>query len=217
MVQTRFEDTKESRIEFKTNLMLALYVVLILTANFIGGKVTQLWGIEFTVAIFLMPVSVLITDIIQEVYGKKKIKQFVKIALICLVIVMAYTALSVYAPFAGRSFVKEEYTKVFGMSLRMMLASLIAFALAQYHDIWAFNFWKQKTKGKYLWLRNNLSSIVSEFIDTTIFMFLAFYAISPKFTAAYILLLIIPYWILKSVVVVAHTPLCYLGVWWLKK
>jgi len=67
-----------------------------------------------------------------------------------------------------------------------------------------------------LWLRNNLSTIFSQLIDTTIFMFLAFYKIAPKFTVTFIISLIIPYWIFKVVFAIVDTPLCYLGVRWLK-
>jgi uncharacterized PurR-regulated membrane protein YhhQ (DUF165 family) len=59
--------------------------------------------------------------------------------------------------------------------------------------------------------------MVSQFIDTTIFMFIAFYAISPKFTVAYVFALIIPYWLAKVFIAICDTPLVYLGVWWLKK
>jgi len=94
---------------------------------------------------------------------------------------------------------------------------LVAFTLSQTHDIWAFNFWKQKTKGRFLWLRNNLSTIVSQFIDSTIFMFIAFYAITPKFTVGFIFSLIIPYWLFKIAFAILDTPLVYAGVKWLRE
>ena len=103
------------------------------------------------------------------------------------------------------------------MSFRIFIASIAAFLISQLHDIWAFNFWKQKTRGKHLWLRNNLSTIVSQLIDTTLFMFIAFYAVSPQFTIAYTFSLVIPYWILKVVFALFDTPFVYLGVWWLRK
>jgi len=68
-----------------------------------------------------------------------------------------------------------------------------------------------------LWLRNNLSTIVSQFIDSTVFMFVAFYALTPKFTVAFIFSLIIPYYLFKVAFAVLDTPFVYLGVKWLKK
>jgi uncharacterized integral membrane protein (TIGR00697 family) len=121
----------------------------------------------------------------------------------------------VLLPFAERSLVKDEYTIIFSTTIRIFIASITAFLIAQLHDVWAFNFWKQKTKGKYLWLRNNLSTIVSQFLDTTLFMFIAFYNISPQFNIEYIFTLIIPYWLVKVLFALFDTPFCYLGVRWL--
>jgi uncharacterized integral membrane protein (TIGR00697 family) len=99
----------------------------------------------------------------------------------------------------------------------MSLASLLAFIFSQFHDVWAFEFWKQRTGGKFLWLRNNASTIVSQLIDSTLFMFAAFYGISEKFTAAFIVSLIIPYWLCKVVLALLDTPFCYLLVRWLRR
>jgi uncharacterized PurR-regulated membrane protein YhhQ (DUF165 family) len=59
--------------------------------------------------------------------------------------------------------------------------------------------------------------MVSSFVDTTIFMFIAFYGISDKFTVSYVFSLVIPYWLVKILFALGDTPLCYLGVNWLKK
>lgn len=202
-------------LKFKTNLLLGLFVAAIIAANMIGTKVAHVF-FDFSVGIFAFPLTFLITDIIEEVHGKKKTKEFVYIAFVCLVFVLAITAFAVKVPFAERSFVQENYTQVFGTTMRIFIASIIAFFIGQMHDVWAFNFWKQKTKGKYLWLRNNLSTIVSQLIDTVIFMFIAFYGVSPKFTISYLFVLIIPYWLIKVGAALLDTPFVYLGVKWLR-
>jgi len=203
-------------IEQKTSILLGLFVAALIAANLLGTKITKFWIIEASVGIFAFPITFLITDVIEEVHGKAKAKQFVLAGVISLIVVLAITALAVILPFAERSFVKDDYTKVFGSTLRIFLASIIAFFLSQNHDIWAFNFWKEKTKGRFLWLRNNLSTIVSQFIDTVIFMFIAFYALTPKHNVAYMFTLIIPYWFLKLIVAILDTPFVYLGVRWLR-
>jgi uncharacterized integral membrane protein (TIGR00697 family) len=205
----------ELTVESKTNLLLGLFVAALVAANLVGTKVTHVF-LDFSVGIFAYPLTFLITDIVEEVHGKERTKQFMYVGFVCLVFVLLLTALAVSLPFAERSFVKEEYTKVFGTTLRIIVASITAFIISQTHDIWAFNFWKQKTHGRYLWLRNNASTIVSQLIDTTLFMFIAFYGVSPKFTAAYVFALIIPYWLLKITVALFDTPICYLGVAWLR-
>lgn len=204
-------------IKFKTQILQALFIAAIIAANLIGTKVTKIGFLEFSVGIFAFPLTFLITDVIAEVHGKKETQRLVYGGFVALIFVLAMTALAVILPFAPRSFVQENYTQVFGTTLRIFAASIIAFFLSQMHDIWAFHFWKEKTKGRFLWLRNNLSTIVSQFIDTVVFMFIAFYGLTPKHDAAYMFVLIIPYWVLKIVVALLDTPFVYMGVWWLKK
>ena len=204
-------------IELKTSLLLGFFVSAILLSNLLGNKITTLFGVRVSVAIFVFPFLFLITDIIEEVHGKKRAQSFVLIGLICLILTLIVTFVSIkVAPNTSWEF-QEQYEIIFGASLRMMVASLIAFLISQTHDVWAFNFWKEKTGGKYLWLRNNASTIVSQFLDTTVFMFIAFYQFTPKFTVPFIFSLIIPYWLFKVLFAIIDTPFIYLGVWWLKK
>ncbi|MEA1964366.1 MAG: queuosine precursor transporter [Candidatus Aerophobetes bacterium] len=203
-------------MEKKTNILLGLFVGAIVTANLIGLKIANFGIFEASVGILVFPITFLVTDIIEEVHGKEKAKEFVLIGLITLVFALFITVLGVILPFAERSLVKEEYTKIFGTTIRIFIASIIAFTFSQMHDVWAFSFWKAKTRGKFLWLRNNLSTAVSQFSDTALFMFIAFYGISPKFTVSYVFSLIIPYWLVKVLFALFDTPFCYLGVKWLK-
>lgn len=211
----------------KTNLLLGLFVASLIAANLIGAKITQFWIIEVSVGIFAYPVTFLITDVIEEVHGKEKTKMFVWVGFASMMFVMAITALSVSLPFAARSYVQaDQYNAVFGISLRFFFASAVAFLISQYHDIWAFNYWKAKTNGRFLWLRNNASTIVSQFVDSVVFMFIGLYYIpflpdiintNPKFTVSYLFVLIIPYYLLKVVIALFDTPFVYLGRWWLKR
>jgi len=127
------------------------------------------------------------------------------------------TAVAVLLPPASRYTTNEAYITIFHGSLRMIIASLIAFAISQTHDIWAFEWWRNKTNGNMLWLRNNASTIVSQAIDTLLFMFIAFYGINEKFTALFILQLCLSYWLFKVLFALLDTPFVYAIVWWLKK
>lgn len=204
-------------IREKTYLLIGLFISSVVTANLIASKIATLFGIDFSVAILVFPITFLATDILSEVHGKKFTQKIVWVAFASLFFIMVIVMISVILPTAERSFVDSEYTKVFGMSLRIFIASMIAFIVGQTHDVWAFHFWKKKTKGKHLWLRNNLSTIVSQFIDTMIFMYLAFYMMTPKFTVIYVFSLVIPYYLVKVFAAIIDTPLVYLGVKWMKK
>ena len=203
-------------LESKTNILLGVFVGSLIAANLIGLKIANFGFFEASVGILLFPILFLITDVIEEVHGRKKTKEFIIIGMITLLIVLIVTVIGVLLPFADRSMVKDEYTTIFGTTIRIFIASITAFILSQLHDVWAFNFWKEKTGGKYLWLRNNLSTIVSTLIDTIVFMFIAFYAITPAFTVPYLFTLIVPYWLVKVLFALFDTPFCYLGVWWLR-
>lgn len=203
-------------IQRKTDILLGVFICALVAANLLGGKITTMFGVSVSVGIFAYPLTFLTTDIVAEVHGKSRAKSFVLAGFIATAILFALTVLSVALPAAGRYAYNSEYVLIFKSSLRIIIASLVAFALSQTHDVWAFHFWKEKTKGKFLWLRNNLSTIISQFIDTTVFMFIAFYQLTPKFDFAFIWALILPYYLFKVLFAILDTPLVYLGVKWLK-
>ncbi|PIQ80469.1 MAG: transporter [Parcubacteria group bacterium CG11_big_fil_rev_8_21_14_0_20_41_14] len=201
----------------KLSLLSAIFVASLIAANLLGVKITTLLGISVSVGIFAYPITFLITDSIEEVFGKKPATHLMYSALIAQILVFIIIVIAIKLPSSERYEFNDEYVIIFSSSLRIIIASIIAFFLSQTHDIWAFNFWKKQTNGKFLWLRNNLSTIASQFLDTTIFMFIAFYNISPKFDSAFIFSLIIPYWLFKVAFALIDTPLVYALVWWLKK
>jgi len=201
----------------KISILSSVFIACLVAANLVGAKITMLFGVSVSVGIFVYPVTFLITDALEEVFGKEKVTNLVYSSVISLVIVLAFAYLAISLPPAERYADNEAFKKIFSSSIRMTMASIVAFFISQTHDIWAFNFWKRKTGGKYLWLRNNLSTMTSQFLDTTIFMFLAFYKMTEKFDAMYVFSLIIPYWIFKIIFALCDTPFVYGLVWWLKK
>jgi len=204
------------KLEKKTLLLLGVFIAALVLANLLGTKVTTILGVSVSVGIFAYPITFLCTDIVTEVRGRKVTGQFVKIGFMVLLMTFVLVVLSVIMPPADRYDANDAYITVFGSSIRMIIASLVAFILAQYHDIWSFDFWKKQTRGKWLWFRNNISTVISQLIDTTVFMFIAFYMVTPKFTAAFIVSLIIPYWLFKVAFAALDTPFVYLGVKWLR-
>ncbi len=200
----------------KISLLSAIFVASLIAANLMGAKITTLFGISVSVGIFVFPLTFLITDAIEEVFGKAKAKELMYGALIAQVIILFFVVLAVKLPPATRFEFNEGYVQIFNNSIRIIIASLIAFFISQTHDIWAFGFWRKQTQGKYLWLRNNLSTFVSQFVDSTLFMFIAFYQITPKFDVPFIFSLIIPFWIFKIVFALVDTPFVYGLVYWLR-
>lgn len=203
--------------DFKLTILTGIFIASLLSANLLGSKVTTIFGIAMSVGVFALPFTFLVTDAVGEVFGRKKAQNIVHAAVIAQVLVLILTVISIKAVPANRFTYNEEYRLVFENSIRVMIASLIAFLVSQTHDVWAFDFWKKKTHGKMLWLRNNASTFVSQAIDTLLFMFIAFYGINERFTVAFIFQLSVTYWIIKLVFALIDTPFVYAIVNWLKK
>ena len=208
-------ETKQ--LNFKIILLAGLFTSLITAANLLGLKVVSLLGVSVSVGIFLIPTTFLITDIVGEVYGRKVSRQLVLSAVVSLLIVLMAMAIFVSLEPHERFADNDSYKTIFGTSTRIVFASLVAFFLSQLQDVRTFSWLKSRTKGKHLWLRNNISTTISQAIDTLIFMFIAFYQITPKFTFSFIIELAIPYFLFKVMFAALDTPLVYAGVRWLRR
>jgi len=201
----------------KKMLLFALYLTSMVLVNTLGAKITTLGGVRVSVGVFFMPILFLTTDIVGEVCGRKASSQFVNLSTVMLVFMFLMMALCIALPPNPTWGLQESYAAIFRSSMRMTAASLVSFFVAQHLDVFAFSLIKRLTHGRHLWIRNNASTIISQFTDTTIFMFLAFYHTTAQYTASFVFSLILPYWALKVLFALLDTPLCYLGVRWLRK
>lgn len=208
----------------KLDFLISLYIFCLIVAELMGGKTFAIlqigsFHLNASVGIFLIPLIYSINDTIIEVYGTQRAKSIYRSGLCMIVFLLLFSILAIKLPPSAR-FVKTEsaYELIFGQSIRIALASLTAFAISDLLDIMIFSQLTQRLGKTKLWLRTNLSNIVSEFFDTTLFMVLAFYALDKTFgsNALFLSSLILPYWLLKCAMSVIETPFVYLGVKWLK-
>jgi uncharacterized integral membrane protein (TIGR00697 family) len=107
------------------------------------------------------------------------------------------------------SWARTGYDLIFGVSARISIASLLAFAIAEYQDVIAFFFFRKKLGAEHFWIRSNLSNIWSQFLDTVIFTFVAFTGVYPWHI---IFGIIIPWWLYKVLMGFLYTPLSYIGL-----
>lgn len=203
--------------ELRLSIVFGLFIGVLIAMNILGGKIIPIGPFSTSVAFLIVPFSFLITDMVEEVYGKKKAREFIISGVVTLAIFLVIILLFVALPPHSRFSLNEEYRAIFGTSARIIFASITAFLLSQFHDVWSFNFWKVKTRGKFLWLRVNASTFLSQVIDTFVFMYLAFYMLTPTFTALFVLQLTIPYLIFKLIWGATSSPLVYAGASWLKR
>lgn len=173
-----------------------------------------------SVAIFLLPLIYTINDVITEVYGSKRTRSIVISGLFIVMLLLIFSLLAIHLPPSKRFLSTEKsYDLIFGTSVRIAFASLTAFAIAEFMDIFIFVKIRKRFGKKSLWFRNNISNFVSQFADTAIFMTLAFYAINKPFedNLIFLMSLVIPYWLLKCFLSIIETPLVYIGVQWLEE
>ncbi|RMH70750.1 MAG: VUT family protein [Gemmatimonadetes bacterium] len=193
---------------FKKEGLFLLIVANIVLCNLQVLKMVELFGITVSLGNILYGSIFFATDLLGEVYGKKEARRGVTfgfLTLFYMTIIMQVTLL--FQP-AEADFAHESMTVLFGFVPRIAIASLIAYYLSQMHDVWAFHFWKIKTEGKYLWLRNNASTLVSQAIDSTIFVFIAFWGV---FDLTVFWQILITTYLMKVVVAAIDTPFLYLA------
>jgi uncharacterized integral membrane protein (TIGR00697 family) len=207
-------------------LLGALFITSLVVSNLIFKKFfywypfeTEIFGtklFEISVGILPYPITFLITDLISEIYGKKKANQVVVMGIFAsfFSMLIVYTA-NVVPATNWSPVIDEMYTTVFGSTAIAVLASMMAYLLAQFIDIHIYHFWKRLTKGKHLWLRNNFSTFLSQFVDTftVLFLLCSFGEIEWSLFVG----LLISGFLFKVMVAAIDTPFLYLGVWLFRK
>ncbi len=201
-------------------ILTGIFIASLVSANLIFQKFFSwtpfgLYTFELSVGILPYPVTFLVTDLISELYGKKKADQVVLSGLVASVFVMGVVMVANAVPQTEWSPVNNEtFSQVFGLFGPAVFASMVAYLTAQFIDIRVFHFWKRLTKGKHLWLRNNGSTVVSQLVDTSAVLILLCMAGAIEWVRFWPLLA--NGFLFKVLVALFDTPLFYLGVWALK-
>ncbi len=203
-------------------LMLgAIFISALVTSNlifqkFIGWNPFGWYNLELSVGILPYPITFIATDIISEIYGRKRANQIVLAGLVASVFSLCILMVSNATPATDWSPINDEtFSQVFGLSFAAVAASMGAYLLAQFIDIRIFHFWKKKTKGKHLWLRNNASTSLSQLSDTAMVLFLlcSFGAIEWELFGV----LLLNGYLFKVIIALLDTPIIYIGVYGLRK
>ena len=222
-----YKDTKKLELAKKIYLYLgAIFITSLVVSNLIFQKFFfwhpfefEVFGLklfELSVGILPYPITFLVTDLISEIYGKKKANEIVIAGIFASFFSLSIIYIANTVPAIDASPVDNEtFTQVFYLSGVAVLSSMLAYLFAQFIDIRIYHFWKKLTKGKHLWLRNNFSTFTSQLMDTlTIVSLLIIADIIPsdKF-----LVLVISGFLFKVIVAILDTPLLYFFVWVFRK
>jgi len=163
------------RLFGKAGLQVAIATAIIL-ANLQGPKLTVIFGLETTLGVIFYSSIFFATDVLSENYGKAEANKAVWMGFsVSLIVLFMLTFAVMYLP-SDRpasaeysSNIHNAFVTIVNFTPRMVFGSLLAYVISQKFDVWAFHKIKSITGERWLWLRNNLSTLASQVIDTTIF------------------------------------------------
>ncbi len=219
-------------------LLAGFFLCAMVLLNVIGiSRFVQIGKMQLAVGVLAYPLTFLCTDIISELYGRARANFMVTVGLILNFFILAIMWLanslpaidpSVQPPWQTLSLASpvglpdgtqlegqvELFSLIYANTAGAVFASMIAYVLAQYIDVFLFHWIKKKTNGKHLWLRNNASTMVSQAVDSVTVIMVTFGAVifagDMSFDA--VLLLMLSNYVFKLAAALFDTPLIYLAV-----
>ncbi len=220
-----------SRYERIYLLLAATFVVLLVLTNIIGIKLFRApFNPDFalTTGILTYPFTFLVTDLVSEIYGKKRADFMVLIGFLMSLVMLGIVQMAIHVephpywvPGDGAFFPTEgeyqhAFQSVFALNGVLLFGSMSAYACAQLTDNYLYHFWKRVTKGKHLWLRNNGSTWISQLVDTAVVNSILFYVgFGMEFMVGVKIMATI--YVYKLAIAAVDTPLIYAGVYGIKR
>jgi len=198
-------------LAYKLFGITGLYIwtaVAVILANIQVMKTIQIFGLVTAMGNVIYSSLFLVTDIINENHSKKDAQKAVWIGFFVLITTTIIMQISIQFIPDESDFLSEHITAIFSFLPRIAFASLIAYLISQSHDVWFYASLKKRHKKRFLWLRNNLSTITSQLIDNVIFSLVAFVGIFSWNVIGQIFFTSL---ILKIVIATCDTPFVYLA------
>lgn len=215
------EHKKLVRAETIYLMIAGVFIASLVTSNLIFQKFFSwdffgLYTFEISAGLIPYPATFLLTDIVSELYGKKRANRIVLTGLVASIFTLIVVTISTMVPATPWSPLSDgEYKNVFGLTFVSVGASMAAYLAAQFIDVQLFHLWKKLTKGKYLWLRNNASTFSSQLIDTIMVLALLMSFGALEWNLFWPLLL--NGYLFKVLAALLDTPIIYLVVWRFRK
>jgi len=235
------EELRERR-ELVFLILAGFFICSMTLLNVIGiTRFVQLGPMQLAIGVLPYPLTFLCTDLVCELYGKRRANRMVTVGLILNFFILAVLYIGQLIPAVGlesrppwqdislaadvglpngstASGSVELFTLIYATTSGAVFASMLAYVAAQYVDVRLFHFWKRITKGKNLWIRNNFSTMMSQLVDSFTVIAVTFGAAFLRGDMALSLLLVLMFnnYLFKFFAAVIDTPLIYLCVWRLK-
>ena len=155
----------------------------------------------------------LCTDILSEHFGKDKAQKNVLIGFVSFLFITIVMLITIGFNPSANDWAQDSLVNIFTPMSRFFIASMIAYLTSQYFDVWIYSTIKNLTMNRFLWLRNNLSTILSSLVDNAVFSILAWIILNPNPETFYnvIMIYIFGTYILRIFIALIDTPFIYLS------
>ena len=198
-------------------MMSGIFITNAIVAELISAKEVDIGLFPIIAGIVPWPVVFLLTDVMNEYYGKQAVQRLSWITAACIAFCFAVVYVAVQLPFSPTSWAKEEeFNKIFAGSLWIMAGSVVAFIVSQFVDVRMFWLMKKLTGNRFIWLRSTGSTVVSQLVDSYLVLFIGFYLPAKKSFNDIIYYGMTGY-LTKLVIAICLTPLIYLLHFLIKK
>jgi len=195
----------------RADALVALYVVFIAVSQILASKIAEydlgFVAVTAPAAVIIYSVTYLFTDIVNERFGRVETHRMIFIAFVTQVAMVFFLWLGTVirpAPFWPN---QQAWESIINIVPRITLASWSAFLVSENLDAWIYSWFRKLTKGRYLWMRNSISSIPSLTVDTLLFIPIAFYGYMP------LVPLIVGQIVTKYLVGLINIPFMYFNRW----
>ncbi len=196
-------------------IIAVIYVTCLLLSNLIAGKMWAVTGsITLPAAVILFPITYIFGDIFTEVYGFKKARTIIWLGFGCSFFAVAVYLITIALPHPGFWENQDAYAAVLGTTPRVAIASFVGYLFGEFSNSVVLSKLKVATKGKNLWIRTILSTLVGEGLDSVIFVTISFWGTMDNST---VMQMILYQYLFKVCYEALFTPLTYAIVNWLKK
>ena len=157
-------------------VLTCFFVVSLIVSNIIAAKVVCIGWIEIPAAVIAYPITFLCTDVISEIWGREEARRTVHLGFVVQIFSLILIYIAIYLPPAEYMLeFQSSFAETLGTSARFVLASLVAYGVAQTLDVHLFHWLRGRFEPK--WMRNNGSTMVSQLVDTVIFITIGFWGV----------------------------------------
>lgn len=196
--------------KYGVQFLTAAMALSILLANIMNVKFVDVLGYAVPAGVLIFSMTFIISDMLSEFWGKAEAQKAVWVGFVGLLLYMMtlqITNMWPAVPFALEA--SEQFASLFSLAPRLAIASIVSYLVAQHFDVWFYHKIKEKTGDAYLWLRNNLSTITSQLLDSVVFFSIAFLGTAFFPTLDSLVVPIITLWLIKVVIAIIDTPVIY--------